>query len=105
MKRDGRNIKRVSAIVLMISGIVFGVTWKRTGFCFGDLIFSALDLPVWSGGMSGTHYPAIVGMIMILLGIGIWNTTLSKRARYWTWGTVIMLLLTVGLLSSLGEAA
>lgn len=85
--------KRIFAIVLILLGTVFGGTWKRSGICHGDTVFSALGLPAWSKGTSGTHYPAIVGMAVILAGIAVLNTTLSKTARFWVWSMVLLLLL------------
>lgn len=89
-------IKRISAIVLIILGIVFGGTWSSTGVCIGDNVFSIFGLPVWSKGTSGTHYPAIVGMVIILIGVGVLNTTLSKKARLWVWSIAIILLIIMG---------
>lgn len=90
-------IKRISSIVLIILGVVFGGTWGSTGVCVGDNIFSVFGLSAWSNGTNGTHYPAIVGMIIILIGIGVLNTTLSKKARLWVWSIAIILLVIMGL--------
>lgn len=90
-------IKRASAIALIILGIVFGGTWSSTGGCFGDNVFSIFGLPAWSKGISGTHYPAIVGMVIILIGISVLNTTLSKKARLWVWSIAIVLLIIMGI--------
>lgn len=96
MNTDKHLIKRISAIVLIILGIVFGGTWSSTRFCLGDNIFSVFGLPAWSKETSGTHYPAIVGMVIILIGAGVLNTTLSKKARLWVWSIAIIILLIVG---------
>lgn len=88
-------IKRISSIVLIILGVVFGGTWGSIGVCVGDNIFSVFS--AWSNGTNGTHYPAIVGMIIILIGIGVLNTTLSKKARLWVWSIAIILLVIMGL--------
>ena len=90
-------IQRISAILFIILGIAFGGTWSNTRFCLGDIIFSVFGLPSWSNGTSGTHYPAIVGMVMILIGVGVLNSTLSKKKRLWVWGIAIIILLILGI--------
>ena len=87
--------KRILAVALLFLGILLGGTWKRTGFCFGDRVFSALGFPIWSNGTEGTHYPAIAGMVMILAGIAVLHMTLSKKARVWVWGIAIFLILAI----------
>lgn len=89
-------IKRISAIVLIIFGILFGGNWSSSRFCLGDNVFSAFGLPVWSKETSGIHYPAIVGMVIILIGVGILNTTLSKKALLRVWSIVIIILIIMG---------
>ena len=71
MSREKRRINRIVAVLLIALGLVLGVTWNRTKFCIGDNIFIALGLPTWSNGTSGTHYPAIIGSVFILIGIGV----------------------------------
>lgn len=93
--------KRVSAILLIILGIAFGSTWNSTGICLGDIAFSALGLPVWSKGTHGTHYPAIVGIGIILIGIAVLSPTLSKKTQLWVWSIVILILLILGLVLSI----
>ena len=95
--KNKQLIKRISAVVLIILGIVFGGTWSSTRSCVGDNVFSVFGLSAWSNGTSGTHYPAIVGMVIILIGIGVLNTTLSKKARLWVWSIAIILLVIMGL--------
>lgn len=97
MKEERQPIKRIAAALLIILGVVLGGTWGGDRFCFGDRVFLAAGLPAWSGGTSGTHYPAIAGMVMILIGIGILNSTLSKRERLWIGGGAVLIILVVGL--------
>ena len=85
-------IKRISAVVLTVLGLLLGVTWNSKRLCLGDTLFHALGLPSWSNGNSGTHYPAIIGSVLILAGIGILNSTLNKRSRLWI-GLAILLVL------------
>lgn len=85
-------IKRSVSVAVIVFGLIFGGTWNKTGFCLGDSILSALGLKSWVQETSGLHYSALIGTILILLGVGVFNTTLSRKARYWVWGTVIFLL-------------
>lgn len=95
MSKNKRLIKRTLAIVLMIIGVMFGGTWTKTGFCLGDNVFSVLGLPAWSNGTNGTHYPAIMGIVLIVVGAGILNSTLQKNTRLWIWIIVILILLLI----------
>ena len=90
---------RIAAILLMTTGAVLGVTWNTNGFCIGDHIFTALGLPSWS---NGTHYPAIVGSIIILIGIGLLNSTLQKKVWMWLWTAVIAALVILNLVATMG---
>ena len=92
--------KRIIAVLLIILGLVLGVTYKD-GLCVGDNLFTALGLPAWSNGTTGTHYPAVVGSVIILIGIGLLNYTLQTKARRLLWGIVILLLIVFNLLFSL----
>ena len=92
--------KRIVAVLLIILGLVSGVTYKD-GLCVGDNLFTALGLPAWSNGTTGTHYPAVVGSVIILIGIGLLNYTLQTKARRLLWGIVILLLIAFNLLFSL----
>ena len=92
--------KRIIAVLLIILGLVLGVTYKD-GLCVGDNLFTALGLPAWSNGTTGTHYPAVVGSVIILIGIGLLNYTLQTKARRLLWGIVILLLIAFNLLFSL----
>ena len=92
--------KRIIAVLLIILGLVLGVTYKD-GLCVGDNLFTTLGLPAWSNGTTGTHYPAVVGSVIILIGIGLLNYTLQTKARRLLWGIVILLLIAFNLLFSL----
>ena len=82
--------KRITAILLILLGLILGVTWNPAKYCIGDEIFLALGIKPWSNGTSGTHYPAIIGSVVILLGISILNQTLQRKARFWIWIIVII---------------
>ena len=92
--------KRIIAVSLIILGLILGVTYKD-GFCVGDNLFAASGLPAWSNGTTGTHYPAVIGSVIILVGIGLLNYTLQTKARRLLWGIVILLLIAFNLLFSL----
>ena len=92
---------RFIALLLIALGMVLGVTWNREKFCIGDHIFLALGLPAWSNGSSGTHYPAIIGSFVILIGIGLLNYTLQKKVRIWLWAIVIIGLIAFNMIFSL----
>ena len=93
--------RRIIAVLLIVVGVVLGVTWNNARFCVGDNLFVALGLPAWSNGTTGTHYPAVVGSVIILVGIGLLNSTLQPKARRLLWGIVILLLIVFNLLFSL----
>ena len=92
---------RIIAVLLIVIGVVLGVTWNKARFCVGDHLFVALGLPAWSNGTTGTHYPAVVGSVIILVGIGLLNYTLQTKTRRLLWGIVILLLIAFNLVFSL----
>lgn len=92
---------RIISILIIAVGVVLGVTWNKTRFCVGDNLFATLGLPAWSNGTTGTHYPAVVGSVIIFVGIGLLNYTLQTKSRRLLWGIVILLLIAFNLLFSL----
>ena len=84
---------RLIALLLIVLGLILGGTWNSAKYCIGDKIFIALGISPWSNGSSGTHYPAIIGSFIILVGISILNLTLQKKARFWIWAAVILSLI------------
>ena len=100
MIKEKQILVRIIAIFIIVLGATLGVTWNRTGFCIGDSIFHVLGLPAWSNGTTGTHYPAIIGSIFILVGISAINHTLQKKERYWVWTTAIVLLVALNVIAS-----
>ena len=94
-KRLGFRLVAVSLIAL---GLVLGVTWNSARYCIGDELFVALGISPWSNGSSGTHYPAVIGIFVILVGISMLNLTLNKKTRLWIWTTVILLLIVYNLI-------
>jgi len=93
MDRKKNWITRIASIILMVLGWFFGGTVYNSRYCFGDNVFSVIGIPAWSNGTTGTHYPAIVGIIIILVGVGLINSTLKKRARIWVWTIAILILI------------
>ena len=94
-------IKRLLALVFIVFGLALGVTWNKENFCIGDKMFAAIGLPAWSSGTSGTHYPAVIGTIVILLGIAVLNSTFPEKFRRWTWIAIALILAALSLLFSI----
>ena len=90
MSKRKNLTNRLIAVLLIVLGLIFGVTWNSAKFCIGDEIFIALGISPWSNGSSGTHYPAIIGSFVILARISILNLTLQKKTRLWIWTAVIL---------------
>ena len=84
--------KWITAIVLIVIGLAMGVTWPPSKFCLGDQLFLSLGLPAWSNGTTGMHYPAIVGSIFLLIGIGFANSTLPEKIRRWISAAILLLI-------------
>ena len=90
MSKRKNFVRRIIAVILMALGLVLGVTWNSKKYCVGDEIFLALGMSPWSNGTSGTHYPAVVGSLIIIAGMCILNSTLQKKARVLLWAAVIL---------------
>ena len=84
--------KWITAVALIVIGLAMGVTWTSSKFCLGDQLFLSLGLPAWSNGTTGMHYPAIVGRIFLLIGIGFANSTLPNKLRRWIGGAILLLI-------------
>ena len=84
--------KWIIAAALIGIGLALGVTWTPDKFCLGDRLFLALGLPAWSNGTTGAHYPAIVGSIFLLIGIGFANSTLPEKIRRWISAAILLLI-------------
>lgn len=69
MKGKTSSGRRIAGILLILAGICLAATWPNSEICFGDILFSALKLPIWSGGTTGAHYPAVLGAVLILAGV------------------------------------
>jgi len=87
---EKRWTSRISAVLLIALGLLLGATWNTAKFCVGDSLFRMLGIPVWSNGTTGTHYPAMVGLFIILVGVSILNYTLQKKTKVLFWGIVIV---------------
>lgn len=100
MGKEKKLVYRICGIILILLGLILAVTWNRTGFNIGDHIFTFLGLPAWSKGTGGLHFPAVVGSLTALCGIGMVNFTLQKNSRTWVWGIVLLFLVALNLVSS-----
>ena len=97
MRIGKKAVNRIIAVVLIILGLIMGVTRNDTKHCIGGDIFIALGLSPWSNGTDGTHYPAVMGIFSILIGIGVLNATMEKKGRLWFWAAVVLLLIVINL--------
>ena len=93
MSKSKKLTNRIIAVILIVLGLILGGTWNSAKYCIGDKIFIASGISPWSNGSSGTHYPAIIGSFIILVGTSILNLTLQKKARFWIWAAVILSLI------------
>ena len=98
MCKSKKLVFRIVAVSLIALGLVLGVTWNSARYCMGDELFVALGILPWSNGSSGTHYPAVIGSFVILVGISMLNLTLNKKTRLWIWITVILSLIVYNLI-------
>lgn len=73
-------VMRICSVGLAVFAILFGFTWSKRGFCLGDSILIRLGLPAWSNGTQGTHYSAILALILLLVAIPLF-TVAAKRNR------------------------
>lgn len=87
-------IRRILGILLIVGGFLFGASRGPAGVCPGDRIFSALGLPVWSQGTTGTHYPGLAGLARSHGGDrrGQYHSREKARIRVWTIVVVILVL-------------
>lgn len=72
---------RIVSVFLACFAIIFGGSWNKTGFCLGDSLFTSLGLPIWSDGISGTHYPAVIGIVLLFLSFFLFAYTTEHKAR------------------------
>lgn len=88
---------KIAGIILILLGYFFGGNAPKTGYCYGDRVFEFLGLPAWSEGTTGTHYPGIIGIFIIIVGIGL-ITPRKKNMRIVMWIAVMVVLLLISLL-------
>ena len=69
---------RFLSVVLAVFSILFGVTWEKHGFCLGDNLLTILGLPAWSNGTQGTHYSAIIALILLFISFFLFARTIKK---------------------------
>ena len=100
MRWDSKITKSIIAIVLIVFGVVFGVTWSKTGFNLGDLTLSSLGLPTWSKGTQGIHYSGLIGTLFILAGVSLVNTTHTPKAQRLIWGIALLVIILLNIISS-----
>jgi hypothetical protein len=50
---------RISAIILIFVGVLFGGSFDSTKISLGDRLFSILGIPAWSDGTCGDGLPSV----------------------------------------------
>ena len=98
MCKSKKLTNRIISVLLIVLGLILGVSWNSAKYCIGDEIFIALGISPWSNGSSGIHYPAVIGSFVILAGISILNLTLQKKTRLWIWNALILCLILLNLI-------
>lgn len=93
-KRDKKGIMKVFAVFLMVFSVIFGGTLKN-GFCLGDKIFEGLGLTIWSEGTQGTHYPAILGLVLFAVGCGLFIRASEDKGRTKRYLAAVLVLIAV----------
>ena len=65
------NKRKILGITSFFMIILLSVLFceNRHNFLLGDFILKKMGVRVWSDGNSGLHYTAIIGIILILLGV------------------------------------
>lgn len=71
---------QICSVGLAVFSVLFGFTWIKREFCLGDSILMGLGLPAWSSGTQGTHYSAILALILLLVAFVLF-TVAAKRIR------------------------
>lgn len=87
-----KRTRRIAGVALSVCGALFGGTIRYFDFCLGDRVFSVLGLPAWTNGTTGTHYPALIGAILILAGMTLVNSTWQRSKRITVWTITILAL-------------
>lgn len=88
---------KIAGMLLILLGYFLGGNAPKTGYCYGDKVFEFLGLPAWSDGTTGTHYPGIIGIFMIIVGIGLISPR-KRNLRIVMWIAVLLVLLLINLL-------
>lgn len=74
-------MRRSLSVLLMLFSLAFGATWRKYDFCLGDKVLASLGLPAWSNGTQGTHYSAIVALIVLFGAFYLFSTTTKKKDK------------------------
>ena len=90
MSRENKIKKWIIGGLLIAAGFIFGGTWGN-GMCLGDRMFAFLGLQAWSDGTAGTHYPAIIGFLIIMAGCTFINMTMKEKTRIFFWPVAFIL--------------
>ena len=91
---DNRWLFRIVSLLMIAFGILFGSTWGKSGYCFGDKALLGLGINPWSNGMQGTHYSAILGIVISFAGLLLYPFTPKKQrhtTNYFIIGVIVLL--------------
>ncbi len=84
------------SVLLMIGSVLFGMTWKKSGYCIGDEFLTGLGLKAWSNGTQGTHYTALCALAMLLIAFIMYALTTQRKLttfRYFLIGVAVLIVL------------
>lgn len=90
-----KRIMRITAAIIFAAACVFGTTGPN-GVCLGDRLLESLGMTTWSDGTSGTHYTAVIAILLGLWAIDMFARTTKDRRRTFNW--VLLGVLTLALL-------
>jgi len=79
-----KRILKWSAAFLMIFAVLFGFSIGNgeEALCLGDIVFNGLGLSPWSEGTyGGTHYPAMLALVLFIAGFGMFVMASEDRRK------------------------
>lgn len=68
MNKDKASLIPLISFIFIILASVFGVT-QENDFVIGDFVLSKFGLPIWSHGLEGLHYSALISILFGIIGL------------------------------------
>ena len=68
MNKDKASLIPLISFVFILLASVFGVT-QENDFVIGDFVLSKFGLPIWSHGLEGLHYSALISILFGIIGL------------------------------------